>query len=416
MQRLLLALFLILFISCKKTEVSPSTPSLEGTLGPDLAHIPAGLPKRMSFGTEGDISQKEQYIEEADYQYQYLAGDIFSNGWATWNSPTGEFARAFLTQVNLLGKMPVFTYYNIVPAKKRFEDPAFTNLNDAEVMNKYFDDFKLLLQICKNYGKPVIIHYEPDLFGYTQMFKNDASKSTIKVALSNHADVQNFTNDAKGLAQAIVSMRNKYAPNVLLGWHASQWATGHDVIKGKHNPEELGIETADYYASLNAPFDIIFSEFSDRDAGYDQFVNGKPNSVWSVHPSSTNGNVSDYDRFKRFLTALNRKTEKKIILWQIPIGNSLTNTCNNTPGHFKDNKAEYFLQPMLESGNVDNLNAYGDAGVIALLFGRGAEDCTSFMDKKADGITGANETADDDGGYLRKGVKAYYNRGPVVLP
>jgi hypothetical protein len=135
-----------------------------------------------------------------------------------------------------------------------------------------------------------------------------------------------------------------------------------------------------------------------------------------MHPGTTNGNISDYDRFQRFLTTLNRKTDKKIILWQIPIGNTLTNTCNNTLGHFKDNKAEYFLQPVIETGSLDRINAYSNAGVIAFLFGRGAEDCTSFMDKKADGITGTNESADDDGGYLRKGVKAYYARGAVVIP
>nr|WP_067060783.1 hypothetical protein [Mucilaginibacter sp. L294] len=75
-----------------------------------------------------------------------------------------------------MGKIPVFTYYNIVPAKGRFEDPGFRNLNDAEVTNKYFSDWKFLLQICKEYGKPVIILYEPDLFGYMQMFKNNKTK------------------------------------------------------------------------------------------------------------------------------------------------------------------------------------------------------------------------------------------------
>nr|WP_157536331.1 hypothetical protein [Mucilaginibacter sp. L294] len=58
--------------------------------------MPSVLPKHIAFGTEGDISQKNNFIAEADYQYQYLAGDIFSNGWTTWNYPSGQFARAFL--------------------------------------------------------------------------------------------------------------------------------------------------------------------------------------------------------------------------------------------------------------------------------------------------------------------------------
>jgi hypothetical protein len=421
MQRFLLFILLLIIVSCKK-ELAPvantADESINYTPTPSVEAIqtPSGLPKRIGFGTDGAISDINQFIKESDYQYQYLAGDIFSNGWTTWNSPSGEFARIFLNKTGQMGKIPVFTYYNVVPAKNRFEDPGFTNLNDAEVMNKYFEDWKFLLQICKNYGKTVVIHYEPDLFGYMQMFKNDASKTTIKVSQSGFVDVKNFSNDAKGLAQAIVSMRNRYAPNVLLAWHASQWATNYDVIKGKHNPEQAAAETAAYYKSLNAPFNLIFSEFSDRDAGYDQFVNGKANPEWSTQPSAANGNLSDYDRFQRFLKKLSYETGQKIILWQIPIGNSLTATCNNVSGHYKDNKAQYFLQPVLENSGAAKISEYGQAGVIAFLFGRGNSDCTSYMDAKGDGITATNETADDDGGYLRKAIKAYYQQGPVLVP
>jgi hypothetical protein len=419
MQRLKLFILLIIVVTgCRKNYIFSNSDGSYNETGPDLAisdtaKVPSGLPKQLAFGTDGDISKSAQFIQESEYQYQYLAGDIFSNGWTTWNSPAGEFARNFLNQVDKMGKIPVFTYYNIVPARHRFEEPAFTNLNDPEVMNRYFEDWKFLLQICKKFGKKVIIHYEPDLFGYMQMYKGDAAKSVIKVGLSNQADVSSFTNDAKGLAQAIVRMRNKYAPNVILGWHASQWATGVDVIKGKHNPEEVATETAIYYKSLNAKFDIIFSEFADRDAGYDLVVRNKANALWSIKADADNNNLSDFDRFQRFLKKLNSLTGQKIILWQIPVGNSLTNTCNNTTGHYKDNRAEYFLQPVIENGNRDNLINYSRAGVIAFLFGSGDENGTSYMDKKRDGITGANETTDDDGGYLRKAVKAYYQKGPV---
>ncbi|WP_345950186.1 hypothetical protein ABDD95_01760 [Mucilaginibacter sp. PAMB04274] len=414
----LLALVVLFAASCKKeTANTPLNESNTIELGttPAPQQMPSALPKRVGFGVENDISQTSQIIQESDYRYHYLAGDIFSNGWASWNSPTGEWARTFLNQTRQMGKMPIFSYYNIVPAKGRFEDPGFTNLNDAEVMNKYFDDWKLLLKICREYGGPVIIHYEPDLLGYMQMFKNDAAKSTIKVSESNYPDVKAFTNDARGLAQAIVSMRDKYAPNVMLGWHASQWATGQDLIKGKNNPEQLAAQTAAYYKSLNAHFDLIFAEFSDRDSGYDEFVGGKGNTLWSTQANASNGNLSDFDRFQRYLKRLNFDTGQKIMLWQIPIGNTLTKTCNNTNGHYKDNRSEYFLQPVLTNGNMDKINQYAQAGVIGFLFGRGASGCTSYLDQKNDGITGSNESADDDGGYLRNAVKAYYQKGAIGI-
>jgi hypothetical protein len=422
MRKILLFIIIIAVVGCRKSDLTKpadttdesSSNTTESTSVTALP-IPAGLPNRVAFGTNGDISNSNQFIQESDYQYQYLAGDIFSDGWASWESPSGEFARKFLTRVNQMGKVPVFTYYNIVPAKNRNEDPGFTNLEDADVMNKYFDDWKLLLQICNTFGKPVIIHYEPDLFGYMEMYKNNASKSVIKVGASNQADVQGFTNDAKGLAQAIVSMRNKYAPNVILGWHVSQWATGADLIKGDKNPEQLAAETASYYKSLNASFDLIFSEFSDRDEGYTQLVTKTTKAMWATSGSAANGNLSDFDRFQRFLKKLNAETGQKIILWQIPIGNTVTQTCNNTDGHYKDNIAEYFLKPVLDSGDLTKINQYEQAGVIAFLFGQGISSCTSYMDAKNDGVTSGNkETADDDGGYLRKAVKAYYQVGPVL--
>lgn len=421
----LIAFFGLLFASCKKdgVDTTPSPATTDGSTVTTMAVttttsasvVPAGLPKHLAFGTDGDIWKSSQFIAESEYQYQYLADDIFKGGWAAWNSPNGQYARNFLNQTSALGKIPVFTYYNIVPAKGRFEDPAFTNLNDAEVMKKYFDDFKLLLQICGSFGKKVIIHYEPDLFGYEEMYRNDASKQSIKVSASGNADVSGFSNDAKGLAQAIVSLRNRYAPNVLLAWHASHWATGMDVIKDKLNPESAGNEIASYYKSLGASFDLIFSEFSDRDEGYDQLVKNNSGTTWSTTATAANGNLSDFDRFQRYLKAINLATGKKIVLWQVPIGNTLTKSCNNTNGHYKDNRAEYFFQPVLQSSSTDKILQYSQAGVIAFLFGPGINDCTSFMDRKSDGITASAELADDDGGYLRKSIKAYYQHGVIPL-
>jgi hypothetical protein len=423
-----LAVFLLLLsvfaVSCKKDAVNITTPdapanTISGstTLATTVttSTVPAGLPKRVAFGAEGDISQSTQFINEAEYQYVYLAGDIFSNsGWAQWQAPTGQYARNFLSKVGSMGKIPVFTYYNLVPAKGRYEDPAFTNLNDAEVMNKYFNDWKLLLQICKEYGKTVVIHYEPDMFGYFELYKNDASKQTVKVAASNQADVQGFSNNAQGLAQAIVNMRNKYAPNVLLAWHASQWASGMGLITNYPDPVQDGTAIANYYKSLNANFDLIFSDFSDRDEGYYQVVKNQ-NTVWSTTATAANGYISDFDRYQRFLSTINQQTGKKIMLWQVPVGNTLTQTCNNSSGHYKDNRAEYFLQPVLQSASTAKISQYGQAGVIGFLFGWGINGCTTYMDSNKDGVTGANETADDDGGFLRKSIKAYYQHGAVAL-
>jgi hypothetical protein len=418
MKNFYLFMLVIFFAACKNDPNNPGNPNDPNGGGkPDpgqgtVQGVMNFLPKRFAIWVKEDFSQTTK-IDEVDYVYQYLTGNIFDNSsWVKWNQPDGDYARIFLQQANQRNKIPVFTYYTIVAAKNRYADPAWINLNDAEVMKKHFENFKLLLDICKQNGKTVIVHYEPDMLGYLQIYKNE--NRPIKVDASGFADAKGYANNTKGLYQAIVAMRNKYASNVLLAWHASLWSTGKDLIAGKENPEALAAETIAFYKSLDAPFDLIFSDSGDRDAGFYEEQQGR-DTWWSTQANSTNGNLSDFDRFQRYLKKMNQDSGQKIILWQIPIGNTLTRSCNNSLNHYKDNRVEYFFQPIIQSGNLDKLQQYKDAGVIAFLYGAGAGECTDYFDEANDGVTGAEEPADDDGGYLRKAIKAYYQKGPIAI-
>jgi len=94
---------------------------------------------------------------------------------------------------------------------------------------------------------------------------------------------------------------------------------------------------------------------------------------------------------------------------------------NNTWDHYQDNKSEWLFD---DPGRA-NLSAYARAGVIAFLFGRGADGATCACDAARDGVTnpapiGANTRdslgADDDGGYFRERAAAYYAAGTLTLP
>jgi hypothetical protein len=94
---------------------------------------------------------------------------------------------------------------------------------------------------------------------------------------------------------------------------------------------------------------------------------------------------------------------------------------NNTWQHYQDNKVEW----LLEDPSRANLNGYMQAGVVAFLFGRGADGPTCFCDAARDGVTnpapinGNNRVslnADDDGGYWRERTAAYYSAGVMTLP
>ena len=95
-------------------------------------------------------------------------------------------------------------------------------------------------------------------------------------------------------------------------------------------------------------------------------------------------------------------TQKRMVLWQIPVGNTRMLAENNTWEHYQDNKVEW----LLDDPGRTNINAYVQAGAVAFLFGRGADGPSCYCDAANDGITNPapingntrlSLNADDDG-------------------
>ncbi len=276
-------------------------------------------------------------------------------------------------------------------------------------MRAYYAEWKLLMQKAGAYGDPVVVHVEPDLWGYMQQaYGEDASAAPVRVASSGFEEAAGYPNTAAGFAQALTHLRDVYAPNVLLGYHFSQWATGEDLILGGADPVATADQLAAFYQSLGVSFDLIFLGPSDRDAAYYEIVRGDGGARWWED--------ADYERYRAFLGRLVEKTGKRAMLWQVPVGNTLYRSMDNTWGHYQDNRVEYWL------GERQHLVEYAEAGVIAVLFGAGASGCTVYADGAGDGITNPPpingnvlqaQYPDDDGGYLRLQAARYYQEGPV---
>src|SRR2546430_10699739 len=105
------------------------------------------------------------------YRYQYLAGGVNTGtGWETWNTPSGQFAGYYMADSAAHGYFPVFSYYELLqstPSSGSNEsDRDFNNLNNAATMNASYANFVLLMQKAAAYARQVIVHVEPDLWGY----------------------------------------------------------------------------------------------------------------------------------------------------------------------------------------------------------------------------------------------------------
>lgn len=183
-------------------------------------------------------------------------------------------------------------------------------------------------------------------------------------------------------------LRDRLSPNTLLAYHLSVWGTKADLLLQDpplSEVDRLARSAAAFYRSLGVRFDLAFAEFNDRGAGFERVQNGDGGRSW--------WRPADDARFVRFLRGFVAGSGLRVALWQIPLGNT---KLPDTFGRFRDNRVELLLAP-----DRKLLRRYADAGVVALLFGGGAEGTTSRT---------------TDGGLFDRRVRAYYARGPLHLP
>jgi hypothetical protein len=337
-----------------------------------LPPLPHGWPKTLPIGLTDPPGDAAALRRHAGFglRYQYLAGGVNTgSGWSTWN-PNGTFASMYVQDSWSHHVVPVLTYYMLLQSSPQGGDEAQTDLmhlRDPQLMQAYWDDVRLLLQRVKG-AKTVVVHVEPDLWGYLEQ--------------------ANATALAASFAQQWVSLRNQLAPNVLLAYHMSGWGTQHDIVF--EDPPDATVkryaaQSAAFYRALHARFDVSFEDFSDRDAGFYEKVEGNPKTWFTP---------ADFHRHLLYGATFVKLTGLRMAAWQIPLGNLML---NDTKGHYRDNRVQW----LLGAGNRAHLKAYVAAGYVGFLFGGGADGTTS---------------AATDGGYFYSRARAYYGQGSLELP
>jgi hypothetical protein len=426
--------------------------------GAAVAPPPAGLPAHLGIGLSAHPDNTGIYgwMPNSgipfDYAYQYLAGGANTgNGWAAWNT-SGQFPLWYAQGAASHNYIPVFPYYQLLQSNGPCNGCGeaqrdLANLNAPATTGAYFSDFTLLMKRLGNktwdniagFGKTAVVHVEPDLSGYAEQAVsnnggacygfctgqgNDASLLRASVASSGVADVAAYANTYRGFTLALMHLRDVYAPNVLLAFHVSNWATLQDIGSSTDTSLDaaaLGRQAGTFATSAGAgSYDLVFNDVADRDAGYYKYVYGSTNSFWDRQ----NVKLPNFVRWEQYLGAVTATVNRPAMVWQIPLGNQWFATENNTDGHYQDNRAEYFFSHMSE---------LQQAGVIGLLFGAGNGGSTVNNDGKADGITNpasfctadgvgtgqicnnhASTVSDDDGGYLRMAATNYY-KAPLPI-
>ena len=400
------------------------------------APLPAS---RLEFGlSNADVNWMTSSGVPWKYRFTYLAGGVNTqNNWLTWQDPAkpaGQFALDYMTSSSTApaSYVPVFTWYQLLqstPSTGSSElDRDYSNLNNATTMSSYYASFKVLMQKAAQYGGQVVVHVEPDFWGYMEQKAAESSATTVSamVKSSGFAEAASFPDNVAGFASELKYLRDAYAPNALLAMHASMWSSSIDVAGSTDpnlNPSAEADKTAAFLNSAGAgSWDAVFNDVDDHNAAWWELAScGTPPCVnqWFTHWwDPTNVKFPNFARYLTWVGELHARTLKPQVVWQVPMGNQYFLTMNNTCGHYQDNVAPYFIA---HAGDLFN------AGLVAVIFGPGNSCQTSNDDAKQDGITnngGVATTdvlggcsacnthqsawADDDGGYLRIFVGNYY--------
>ena len=317
-----------------------------------VALLPLGWPHHLLLGVTDSPGDAAHLARQAhvDARYQYLSGGVNTgHGWATWN-PNGTFASLYVRESIAAHQIPVFSYYQLLqstPSTGASEEQRdLSNLRNPATMRAYWADYELLLRrVAASAGAQlVVIHIEPDLWGYLEQA---------------HAGAL-----ARAFAQKLVALRNHLAPHVKLAWHLSVWGTDEDPTYSKPSlahMDALAARSAAFYATLHARFDLVFNDVTDRDAGFYAKVLNNPKTAWGP---------ADFRRLDAYLAGFTRRTHTPVVLWQLPLGDT---HLNDTWGHYRDNRLQWWL----DDPSGAHLRATRNAGVIGLLFGGGATGTTS---------------------------------------
>jgi hypothetical protein len=400
------------------------------------ASVPAGLPTHFSFGlmsapgTSGGMNDmRARNGTKWDFRYQYLsAGVNTGNGWATWNSPAGQFATFYMNDSAANGYIPAFVYYMLLqsngPGGNGEGGTNLAHLNSPSTMSAYYADWTLLMQKVGAFKKTALIVVEPDLWGFMEQSvthgSNSAASIPASVASSGAADAKAYPNNAQGFAWALLHIRDKYAPNAVLALHSSAWGSTIDVATNTDpslNVSSVAARDAQFLRTAGlsgnpsgvSTFDLLSADIADRDSA-------QSGTWWDP----TNKALPNFSRYLTYASALASGVGRSLMLWQVPVGNQYYDTENNSAGHTQDNKAQYI---------VSHIADFARAGFIGTLFGPG-NGGTNALDSRNDGVTNPapistfqcnqcnNHTSsysDDDGGYLRINLGQYYKNGGYAL-
>lgn len=310
-----------------------------------------------------------------DIVYQYLtrAG---GDAWPDWNTEPhrGAFVDQYVAAAAQRGMIPMFTTYELAAQG----DGTTTIIEDATYMRLFWDDMALLAQRLGAFDQPVIVHLEPDFWGYLQKLHGEAmpaQRAAVRIA----AACVDLADDVGGMAQCLFRILKRGAPKALVGLHASAWA----AYDAAGHPDPVATGRALQGLAKGAA-DLIVVETSDRDAGCFETPGADCDRGAGPHYwDETNQTSPNFREHLAWAKAVGAAAGVPLLWWQMPMGVP-SDRPGGSPRHYRDNRVRYVFSHVEE---------FVAAGGVGACFGAGRGDQTD---------------ASTDGGQFERFIDAYF--------
>lgn len=305
--------------------------------GPPNGSVCDSLGEMFRFGVSSYGSLRQWAIDAnqihgADFRYLYVY--ILDGGMDDPQDFRDWYIVPFIEATESIGATPFFTFYQLLDIGRRHghsgseADVVKGCIEDPSCMSDYFESFVWFLGILDEQAPDAVVHVEPDSWGFMMWAMgvegNDDPRSvTVQVRGSGFGDVSGFDDNAAGLGRALLSLRNRYAPDVRMGWHASNFRVGT-------RPEVVSA----FFAEMG-PWDLLVGESMHNEPDPARWW-----MPWDDGMTATN---------LTWIAAVTQSAGLPMILWQLPIG--------SWDFHLVGNDAEPTM-----------LERHAEAGVIAALF------------------------------------------------
>jgi hypothetical protein len=310
-----------------------------------------------------------------DLHYAYMVGLPGQGGWPDWNAG-GTFVNILADAADAKDVTPMYTLY----AMASIGDGNLAGLGMDSFMEPYWDGVRLLFERIAAFGKPALVHVEPDFWAYAQQM-SDGNPAGLPVHVTALVpECAGLSNDLAGLGHCILRLGRMLAPQAVIGFHASRWAgSAADMVSFLKG---IGAGEAD----------VILQDMLDRDAGcFEAHVD--PNCQRNDGPwywDESNQTSPNFHEYLEWAKAISIGLGKPIIWWQVPFGVPSA-TPGGDAGRYRDNRVHYVFSHVAE---------FVAAGGLGITFGVGAGNQTYIT---------------TDGGQFRNAVTAYFG-APVGLP